>query len=238
MKKKTTIYVGTSGWAYNWNLGGNLLWFTENSGLNSIELNMSFYRFPFPNIIKGWTKIGKNLRWSIKVNRLITHIFKFSEKAFESWKRFEKLFESMNNFIDFYLFQLPPSVTPGSTNKIKEFIKKTKLKERFALEFRNKKWFEWLNNNGLEWCKKLKITPVSIDAPEFSRDVFNVNGIVYERVHGRSGWYSHDYSDKELREIADKILKTKPKKVYVYFNNNHSMLKNAQSMMKVLKSCL
>ncbi len=50
------FYVGTSGWAYKWNKGGNLEWYLENSGLNAVELNASFYRFPFPNQIKGWVK--------------------------------------------------------------------------------------------------------------------------------------------------------------------------------------
>lgn len=41
---------------------------------------MSFYRFPFPNMIRSWTVKGKALRWAIKVNRLITHTFKFGQK--------------------------------------------------------------------------------------------------------------------------------------------------------------
>ncbi len=111
------IFVGTSGWSYDWNIDGTLSWYVKNSGLNCIELNASFYRFPFPNQVKSWTLKGRDLRWIIKVNQLITHKFKFNDKAFSLWKKFENLFKPMDDTIDFYLFQLPPSLSPNYSTK-------------------------------------------------------------------------------------------------------------------------
>ncbi|RLF12723.1 MAG: DUF72 domain-containing protein, partial [Thermoprotei archaeon] len=37
------VYIGTSGWLYDWNLDGSLDWYVKNSGLNAVELNASFY---------------------------------------------------------------------------------------------------------------------------------------------------------------------------------------------------
>jgi uncharacterized protein YecE (DUF72 family) len=54
-------------------------------------------------------------------------------------------------------------------------------------------------------------------------------------MHGRTDWYFHYYTVEELKEIRDKIISVKPKKVYVYFNNNHSMLLNSQQMFLLLK---
>lgn len=227
------IFIGTSGWYYSWNEGGNFKWFIENSGLNSVELNASFYRFPFPNQIKAWAKSGKHLRWAIKVNRLITHVFKLDSHAFQTWKKFEKLFEPLAKCIDFYLFQLQPNTTPNSIEKIEEFIHKVDLGSKFALEFRNEEWF---NNLYVNWAEKLGITLVSIDAPDLPRTIFNTSGAVYERIHGRSEWYSHFYSDEELQEIADKIVNAKPERAYVYFNNDHAMLENAQRMRQIFMS--
>ncbi|MFB0508862.1 MAG: DUF72 domain-containing protein, partial [bacterium] len=155
------IYVGTSGWYYEWNEEKTLDWFIANSGLNSIELNASFYRFPFPNMVKVWAKKGKNLRWVIKVNRLITHVFKFNERGEDTWERFAELFKPLDEFIDFYLFQLPPSYTPKAIKQLTTFVKKIKLAERFALEPRNDEWF---NDKMLDWAKEQNITWVSIDA--------------------------------------------------------------------------
>ncbi|MCK5031150.1 MAG: DUF72 domain-containing protein, partial [Thermoplasmatales archaeon] len=54
--------------------------------------------------------------------------------------------------------------------------------------------------------------------------------------HGRTGWYTHDYSNEELIEIKDRIISNNPKKVYVFFNNNHAMLRNARTIYKMFKS--
>ena len=225
-------YVGTSGWFYPWNEERNLNWYVANSGLNAVELNASFYRFPFPNMVKSWARKGEGLRWSIKVNRLITHTFKFSDRALQSWKKFQNLFTPLEPSIDFFLFQLPPSMTPKSAPMIESFFEKTQLGERLALEVRNLKWFDeqWIN-----WTSRLGITWVSVDSPDFPLDVFNTNGLVYERMHGRTEWYAHLYSDEELKDVADRILRVKPTKAYVFFNNNHAMLVNSRKMLNILK---
>jgi uncharacterized protein YecE (DUF72 family) len=226
------IFVGTSGWMYDWNEGESLEWFCRHSGLNAVELNMSFYRFPFPNQIRGWAARGGGLRWAVKVNRLITHRFKFGGRALELWRRFERLFGPMEGLIDFYFFQLPPALTPKSASKLGEFIRGTGLGRRFALEVRNLGWFEprWV-----EWARGLGITWVSVDSPDFPRDIHNTSGLVYLRMHGRDAWYSHNYSDRELREVAEKIEAAEPGAVYIYFNNNHDMLENARRMLGLLR---
>lgn len=225
------VFVGTSGWYYAWNEGGDFDWYLENSGLNAIELNASFYRFPFPNQVKTWAKKGENLRWVIKVNRMITHQFKFSEKAFNTWRKFYELFSIMDKFIDYFLFQLPPNFTPAIKERIESFLEKSKIKEKFALEPRNDKWF---NKEAINWAGKLGITWVSIDAPEFPREIYKTTKNVYVRMHGRTDWYSHNYTEKELREVAKRIFFHSPECVYVFFNNNHNMLQNAQMMFRIL----
>jgi len=229
------FFVGTCGWMYSWNERRNFDWYAVNSSLNAVELNASFYRFPFPNMVRSWAKKGTHLRWPIKVNSLITHMFKFSERAFQLWNRFNDLFTPLEPNIDFYLFQLPPSMTTKSAPLIENFIVKTKLGERFALEVRNATWYsqEWI-----DWASNFGITWVSVDSPDFPLEVFNTNGLVYERMHGRTEWYAHVYSEEELREVLDKILKAKPTKAYVFFNNNHAMLVNSRRMLTMFKEAM
>jgi uncharacterized protein YecE (DUF72 family) len=173
------FFVGTSGWYYSWNEERSLDWFVANSGLNAVELNASFYRFPFPNMVKSWAKKGAGLRWSVKVNRLITHRYKFSEKASDSWQKFRSLFTPLDANVDFYLFQLHPRITPELTDAIEKFAEKTGLRKRFALEVRNQEWFkdEWVR-----WASNLGITWLSVDSPDFPLTVQNTNGLVYERT--------------------------------------------------------
>ncbi len=229
------FFVGTSGWYYSWNEERSFDWFIANSGLNAVELNASFYRFPSRNAVNSWSKKGKKIRWSIKVNRLITHNFKFNERALQLWHNFRELLEPLDANVDFYLFQLPPKTTPNSAPQIENFIRETRLRKRFALEVRNAEWFSqmWVN-----WAVKLGITLVSVDSPDFPCDVFNTSSLVYERMHGRTAWYSHNYTNQELEEVTSKILSVKPKKAYVFFNNNHAMLENAQKMLSMSKTQL
>lgn len=231
------IFVGTSGWAYSWNEGGNLEWYVKNSKLNAIELNMSFYRFPFPSVIKGWSKIGKNLKWVVKVNKIITHQNRFEKDSLNAWRKFKEIFSPLEDSIDFYLFQLPPSLKPENKKSIEDFVKKVRKEEKkkikFAIEFRNNAWFK---ENFIKWAEKLGFVVVSVDAPNLPREVYKTNNIVYMRMHGRSGWYRHEYNKEELKEVAEKIMNVNPDKIYIFFNNNHSMLKNARDMWKILKN--
>ena len=227
---KTKPFVGTSGWYYSWNPDG-FDWYIENSGLNAVELNASFYRFPFPNQVKSWSrKTPDGFRWSIKVNKLITHTFQFGERSLVSWRKFLKLFKPLDDKIDFYLFQLPPHHSTKMMEKIEKFYQKTGLGERFALEPRHNEWF---NTEVEKWGKDLGLTLVSVDSPEF-RWVFLTSDYVYMRVHGRGSWYSHKYSKAELEEIAGKIISRRPKREYVFFNNNHDMLNNAREFLGLL----
>jgi uncharacterized protein YecE (DUF72 family) len=240
------VYVGTSGWYYDWNQEKSLDWYLSNSKLNAIELNASYYRFPFPNQIKSWsrkTQAAKGeLNWIIKVNRLITHIHKLNKNSYTTLRKFLNLFSPLNKYISIYLFQMPPSFhfTPENKKRLKNFVKKfLKLKEKIAFEFRHKTWF---SSSALNFISKLKVTFVSVDAPdktELPREIFATSDKIYVRMHGRTGWYSHNYNKKELSEIKKKIMKTarknKVKEVYIFFNNNHNMLRNARKMLRIFR---
>ncbi|KKG12064.1 DUF72 domain-containing protein [Methanosarcina sp. 2.H.A.1B.4] len=221
-------FVGTSGWYYEWNEEKSLDWFVRNSKLNAVELNASFYRFPSLDTIKNWSVKGAGLRWSVKAHMSVTHKHQFNERAFEIWNNFRERFEPLDPLIDFYLFQTPPKFK--DIGKVLDFAKATGLGKRFALEIRNR---EMLGDE--ELCATIveKVTPVSVDSPDF-RDRIFPGKIVYLRMHGRDGWYCYAYSGKEMRETARKILEAGPEKAYVYFNNDHNMLKNARMMLDIV----
>jgi len=227
------IHVGTSVLMYDWNPDG-FQWYIEYSKLNSVELNASFYRFPYPNQISNWAeRTLENFSWSIKVNRWITHRFKMGERALKTWIKFQRLFKPLEGKISFYLFQLPPSFKPSEKNvrRLEKFIETVKLNGRLALEFRSGEWF---SDKWVSWCRKLEATMVSVDSPEI-QFYTNTSGQIYLRLHGRSYWYSHNYSIEELEEIAEKILSLKAESYYIYFNNDHDMLENARLMLKILR---
>ena len=220
------IYIGTSGWSYAWNLGHSLDWYIAESKLNAIELNMSFYRYPYPTMIKSWAKKGRDLAWIIKTHRSITHFKKLSIDSYPLFEKFTKLFQELEPAIHYYLLQLPPSYS--SLEKLENFINRFGC-EKLAVEFRNSSMF---SDEIKQWGEKQGILLVSIDAPEMPIKIMSTTKI-YERIHGRSSWYSHDYSIKELKEIKMRIIKQNPKSIYIFFNNDHTMLQNARLMASI-----
>lgn len=226
------IFVGTSGWSNPiWNPSG-LSWYQKNSRLNAVELNMSFYQLPTEEQVKIWSHEGKALNWSIKVNRSITHFFRFNGIAREHFKAFLKLFSPLDPLVSHYLFQLPPNAHPSMRESIEEFYHFTELGPRFALEWRNPKWFV---PEHIQWAQKLGMTVVSADSPSVPRDILNTNGTVYLRLHGRSDWFEHHYSRKELGNIVEHVKNTGCKRVYAFLNNDSSQLKNARALFNIFK---
>jgi uncharacterized protein YecE (DUF72 family) len=215
------VYVGTSGWAYPWNEGGDLKWYVENTGFNAVELNASFYRFPFRNQVRAWSRY--RIKWAVKVHRLITHVKRL--KDLESWKKFEELMSPLDPV--FYLFQLPPNFKYNEENlrRVKAF--EEAVGERMAVEFRDPEWYR--KDLGLE-----KATVVSIDSP-MGTFLVNNSGTVYLRMHGRTEWYWYEYSEGELRDLADRVLALKPSRLFVFFNNDLWMLENGRQMMALLR---
>jgi len=226
------VYIGTSGWLYDWNEGGNFEWFVKNSGLNSVELNASFYRFPFPNQIKSWTEKSGNIRFSVKVHRKITHILKLNTSAISVWNDFQTLFSPLEDKIAFYLFQMPPSFSPNYLDKVKKFFSNINDRKKVAIEFRHPDWF---NETMVREIERIGIAFVSIDSPQIQSFIVKTNSVIYLRFHGRGGWYNYNYSKKEMRDICKKIYCLKPYSIYAYFNNDHDMLSNAREFYNMLK---
>ncbi len=226
------IFVGTAGWSNPiWNPGG-LKWYQEKSQLNAVELTMSFYQLPTPMQVAEWAQVGKDLAWSVKVNRSVTQLFRFNHTAQEHFAHFRKLFQPLDHLISHYVFQLPPNMHPTMRKGIEAFFIDTGLGSRIALEWRNPKWFM---EEQIEWASDLGICLVSADAPSIPRDILCINETVFLRLHGRSDWFLHHYSRKELGHIAQAIRDTGCKKLYAFLDNESAQLKNARAFFSILR---
>ena len=106
------------------------------------------------------------------------------------------------------------------------------LGARAAFEFRHPGWFR---DEVVRWAERVGFTLVSVDSPDVTW-IVSTGGVVYLRMHGRTFWYSHRYEENELRAVAEEVARLRPDKVYIFFNNNHSMLDNARTMLNILKS--
>lgn len=226
------IFVGTSGWSNPiWNPNG-LWWYQKHSHLNAVELCMSFYQLPSKDQIQTWTKEGDQLNWTVKVNRSVTHLFRFNAVAREKFSKFRELFFPLDRLISHYVFQLPPDAHPSTRDDIEAFFHFSGLSSRFALEWRDPKWFV---KEHIEWAERLGITVVSADSPQVLREIFSTSDTTYLRLHGRSDWFLHHYSRKELSQIAISVIKTSSKRAIVFLDNDAMQLKNARTFFSIIK---
>jgi uncharacterized protein YecE (DUF72 family) len=226
------VRIGTSGYNYFWNEGkpSQFQWYV-NQGFKTVEINATFYSFPFKSWINSWKKAPKDFDFSIKVNRSITHLSRLSEKGVELFNKFRNNLKEIEDKISFWLFQMPPTFIYEEKNlqRILNFFKKVKLENKAVIEFRDPSWW---NEKVIKIFEENYLIFCSVDSPELPNDILKINEVTYLRMHGRREWYADIYEEKELDEIVEKIFKLKPKICYIYLNNDHGMLPNSKYLIE------
>lgn len=246
---KPTFYIGTSGWSYDhWKeifypkgLKSNQ-WLPHYAKyFNTVELNMSFYRFPFPNMIKGWkNKLPEGFKMTFKANRNITHrkVFKDVE---DNLRKFYDMTENFGENTGCILFQTPPSfkLNDDNFNRIKEFLPRLEKDKCNVMEFRDTSWW---SKEVLELLKEYNVAFTSVSGLNMPEDVMISADFAYFRFHGPGEAYASEYSEDQLQQWAGKIKKAIEqydlKEVYCYFNNDFYgfAIKNAQSLKGILEN--
>lgn len=214
------VFVGTSGWNYNhWrekfypkSLPQNKWLEFYSDFFDTVELNMSFYRFPSREMIFNWKEeMPRKFKMTLKANQLITHIKRFKNPE-DNLTYFYSLADILKNQFGCILFQAPPSFKFNENNfeRIKSFTGFLDKNKRNIFEFREANWW---NKDVFDFFKKEKVYFCSISRLGFPEDFID-GKIGYIRFH------NYKYSKMELRNWARKIKKAKAKEIYCYFNND------------------
>ncbi|MGC8558597.1 MAG: DUF72 domain-containing protein [Nitrososphaeria archaeon] len=222
------LFIGTSGYSYQWNVGKSLAWYI-NQGFKTVEINSTFYRFPFATMVKRWSSVPGDFFFSIKVNRSLSHYSKL--KNIDLWEKFRSIFRLMDSKIKFWLIQMPPGYSANKSNlqAVLDFIGISGDK-RLVFEFRDPSWWntaERIVDAGAVFC--------SVDAPLLPSKIINSGGTAYVRVHGRNEWYSYNYTKNELDIIVKSIINSGAHSGFVYINNDVAMLENALYLLRRYK---
>ncbi len=237
------ILIGTSG--YNYNHWRNIFYPPELSTkeflnyyqkfFSTVEINYTFYHFPKESTIKKWFEISAdNFLYSAKVPRLITHLKKLSN-CNEELKRFLDTISKLDKKLGILLFQMPPSFKFSQENIEKILSIKEQIRNfNFTFEFRHQSWFE----NEISILTENKLSIATVSAPRLKFKIFDSSSHIYIRLHGKNAWYSYDYTEEELHEIAKLIfpLLEKEKTIWIYFNNDFGgfAVKNAMRLKEIL----
>ena len=231
-------HIGCSGWSYaHWAARfykgvpqkGWLEFYTKH--FDTVELNMSFYRWPSKTMIENWlSRTPKNFLFTVKANREITHYMKFNNTQ-EIVTKFYKLLDNFEEKLGCILWQLPPSFK-FDEQKLKDVTSQLDKNYRNVVEFRHKSWW---NESTYEQLKKHDIILCTVGAPKIPMEFIKTADDVYVRMHG-SEWYKNLYSKEELEECAKQIKKLKPKNTWGYFDNDENAyaVQNALELKEIL----
>ena len=238
------IHVGCSGWFY-WHWKGLFYpatepthrWFKHyTSVFTTVELNAPFYKWPQPATVRGWLRNSPdNFRYTVKVNRQITH-----EKRMVGTQRlinkFYEIAEVLGPKLGCFLFQFPPSYH-YSPARLKSIVKQLNPAHRNAIEFRHKSWWRPVVFRALA---KHKLIFCAVSGPRLPDDLPPKVDRLYIRFHGSSRWYRHDYSLEELTAWATRIAATGASEAWIYFNNDREgfAIKNALELRGLLQERL
>ena len=243
--EKGKCLIGCSGWSYeSWNgsyyppdlrASERLSYYAKD--FPTVEINMSFYRTPFENLLRSWAKkVPPRFYFAAKGSRRITHYRRLKDCREEVRNFFERF--ALLPQLSCVLWQLPPSLKYDAS-LLDEFCRLLPSHHRQAIEFRHLSWWDKLNETA-EILSKHEIAFVWISRTGFPDGAPVTAEFCYFRFHGLGkNTYLWDYSEEELLPWAQRIktLLEKGIDVYAYFNNDFEALavKNAKKLSEMVK---
>jgi uncharacterized protein YecE (DUF72 family) len=190
---------------------------------NTIELNVTFYRFPTLPVLKGWyNKAPAGFSFSSKVPRSITHFKKFEGTETMLKDFYQLLKEGLQEKLSCVLFQLPPQFQAD-------------LSFNNVIEFRNESWWR---EDVQATLKKYNISFCGVSFPKIAFDDAMINTpLCYYRFHGVPKLFYSEYEPIFIEKIFQQINGHKSvKEVFIYFNNTASLaaLHNARYFQQLV----
>jgi len=246
------LYIGCSGWSYSaWEghfypKGRESKKYLKyySKVFDFVEIDSSFYQMPDPFSIRRWSSdVPENFKFAVKFPRVITHNKRLIDIE-KTVSRFYSIMLPLEPMSLSFLIQLPPSFgakEDGAVNEddfenLRSFISKLDHKYRYAIEFRNKSWFNDRDaDNTYELLKKNNICLVcnQLDDNNVITPPVGTTDFVYLRLIGDRSIDEKDFGrlqkdrTSEMQKWANELqrLNEKENKCGVKFAimaaNNH-----------------
>jgi len=240
---KIKWHIGCSGFSYKeWkgefypkNLAQSKWFNYYTEHFDTLELNVTFYRFPTINSLKGWyDKAPDGFTFSAKVPRSITHFRKLEQTERMLNDFYGLLKDGLKEKLACVLFQLPPTLT-YSKEKLESMVQQFDPAFNNVIEFRHESWWK---KNVQASLKKHKISFCGVSFPKISFDDAVINTpTCYYRFHGVPKLFYSEYDEAFIEKIFKQIVEDKKvKTAYIYFNNTASLvaLHNAKYFQKLV----
>ena len=201
---------------------------------NTLELNVTFYRFPrLPALEMWYNNAPAEFRFCVKVPKAITHFKQFNDTQRMVGDFYGTTIEGLKDKLGCVLFQLPPR-TKYTEEKLEKILQNIDPAFSNVLEFRNESWWN------AEVYNKLaanKIAFCGMSHPQYPDEVIANTSTIYYRFHGVPELYKSPYTIYKLKKFAAEIKAAGAlKETYLYFNNDidGSAVHNAIQMRKLM----
>lgn len=152
------VYIGTSGWQYgDWRefypktLEAAMFLPFYVHALNSVEINVSFYRMVRKTAFESWERVGHSapdFKFAVKLNKHFTRekLLRLEEADAEQLRVFLHNASALDGVLGPVLVQLPPSLHKDVAllDRFLEVLhlinEEQKVPITYAIEFRHKSW--------------------------------------------------------------------------------------------------
>jgi len=207
-------------------------YYCEN--FNTVELNVTFYRYPKPEALRGWyARSPAKFRFTVKAPRLVTHFKKFHNALREAGDFYDLVANGLGDKLGCVLFQLPPNLVYSEGN-LENII--TTLDPAFTnvVEFRHESWW---NDHVYRTLREQKVVFSGISYPGLPEKVVRSVPVLYYRFHGVPQLYVSRYSLSQITATADEIRAFRGlHDVYIYFNNDVHVeaIRNARELAGII----
>jgi uncharacterized protein YecE (DUF72 family) len=241
MMEQKKYYIGCSGWNYRHWEGvfypetlAKSEWLQYYASIfNTVEINATFYRqFKDSTYINWYNKVPQGFCFSVKMSKYITHIKRLVDVSAEVQTCVASA-SLLQEKLGVILIQLPPSLK-FDASLVDDFLAILPGNYRYTIEARHTSWLcdsslELLQRYNVGWC-------ISDTAGRYPYYEAITADFVYIRLHGSTQLYASNYSNSELEQWAQKIMKWN-KTTWCYFDNdfNAYAANNAMTLQKILK---
>jgi uncharacterized protein YecE (DUF72 family) len=197
---------------------------------STVELNVTFYRFPALETLSGWYRRSPDdFVFSVKAPRVITHYKHFEQTEALQQSFYSLIKEGLGDKLGPVLYQLPTTTvySPVALDKILRH-----MDPGFAnvIEFRHVTWwredvYDALRDKGVTFC--------GTSYPDLPDWVIPGRDMVYYRFHGVPSLYRSSYSPAFLERVLEQV---EGRDAYLYFNNTASgaAIRNAEMIQRKL----
>lgn len=198
---------------------------------STLELNVTFYRFPQLSVLQGWHRRSPdNFRFSVKAWRGITHYKKFNDTTDFITRFYDTINDGLQEKLGPVLFQLPPSYD-YTEERLERII--NSLNSSFINVF-EPRHITWWREDVYQELGKHNIVFCGMSHPTLPDDVIENAPNIYYRFHGVPLLYRSSYSTAFLQKVVESVkADTSAQAGWFYFNNDYDTvaIENAKRMI-------